>query len=314
VERLRCGVCGDAFDPGPDDSFICRSGHSAVFSGGFLDASAEAIDPVSARTFDSFGYEWNTFDIVQPEDEEFWRIYFRDVPLAELSGKIGLDAGCGKGRYTFFTARHLGELVAMDGSSAVQAAVRNLAALGNVTVVRADLRNSPFAAESFDFISCLGVLHHLANPEAGFRKLVDLLVPGGLMLIYVYSRPDSTNLRSVALRGATALRRLTVRLPFAVLKTISIPIAACLYLGFVTPGRLGDRLGVSVLSKLPLATYRGKPLRSLWLDTFDRLSAPVENRYIWPELKEWFERSSTTVVAVREEAGWFVTLRKSSAG
>jgi hypothetical protein len=82
----------------------------------------------------------------------------------------------------------------------------------------------------------------------------------------------------------------------------------------VTPGRLGDRLGVSVLSKLPLATYRGKPLRSLWLDTFDRLSAPVENRYIWPELKEWFERSSTTVVAVREEAGWFVTLRKSSAG
>lgn len=276
-----------------------------------MDASVEEVDHLSARTFDSFGYEWNAFDVVQPEDEEFWQIYFRDVPLAELSGNIGLDAGCGKGRYTFFTARHLAELVAMDGSSAVQAAVRNLAALGNVTIVRADLRNSPFAAESFDFISCLGVLHHLSNPEEGFRKLVDLLVPGGLMLIYVYSRPDETNLRSVALRGATLLRRITVRLPFPALKAISVPIAAALYLGFVTPGKLGDRLGSSFLSKLPLAMYRGRPLRSLWLDTFDRLSAPVENRYIWPELDEWFKRSSTKVVAAREEAGWFVTLRKA---
>ena len=37
--------------------------------------------------------------------------------------------------------------------------------------------------------------------------------------------------------------------------------------------------------------YRRKPFRSLVLDTFDRLSAPVEHRYVWSELQN---RGSTT--------------------
>ena len=37
-----------------------------------------------------------------------------------------MDAGCGKGRYTRFLAPHLDALVALHGSSAVEAAVRNL--------------------------------------------------------------------------------------------------------------------------------------------------------------------------------------------
>jgi len=52
--------------------------------------------------------------------------------------------------------------------------------------------------------------------------------------------------------------------------------------------------------------YRGKPLRSLVLDTFDRLSAPVEHRYVWSELAPWFEGAGLTVDAARDETGWFV--------
>ena len=39
----------------------------------------------------------------------------------------------------------------------------------------------------FDLIECGGVLHHLGNPLAGWRVLVDLLRPGGLMMIGLYS-------------------------------------------------------------------------------------------------------------------------------
>jgi SAM-dependent methyltransferase len=40
---------------------------------------------------------------------------------------------------------------------------------------------------SFDVIASVGVLHHLGDPVAGWRQLLPLLRPGGLMLIGLYS-------------------------------------------------------------------------------------------------------------------------------
>jgi hypothetical protein len=74
-----------------------------------------------------------------------------------------------------------------------------------------------------------------------------------------------------------------------------------LYLGFVLPGALGARLGWRRLAAWPLATYRGAPLRSLWLDTFDRLSAPVEHRHTVEEVGRWFAEAGLTVTGVRDE-------------
>jgi hypothetical protein len=48
------------------------------------------------------------------------------------------------------------------------------------------------------------------------------------------------------------------------------------------------------------------PFRSLVLDTFDRLSAPVEHRYVWEDLAPWFEEAGLVVDAARDETGWFV--------
>mgnify|MGYP001979372163 CR=1 FL=1 len=39
----------------------------------------------------------------------------------------------------------------------------------------------------FDYIDCCGVLHHLADPEAGFRSLREALAPGGGMGMMVYA-------------------------------------------------------------------------------------------------------------------------------
>jgi SAM-dependent methyltransferase len=60
----------------------------------------------------------------------------------------------------------------------------------------------------FDLIECGGVLHHLGDPLAGWRVLVDLLRPGGLMKIGLYSetaRQDIVSLRSlIAEKGYTS--------------------------------------------------------------------------------------------------------------
>lgn len=276
---------------------------------GYWDASAP-VDEITARTFASFGYEWTTFDAIRPEDERFWQGYFADVPVEALRGAVALDAGCGKGRFARFTAPHVRALVALDGSAAVEAAARNLKGVENTVVVRADLMSAPLAAEAFDFIYCLGVLHHLADPEGAFDLLVRWLKPGGRLLVYVYSRPEGGGVRAAALRAAAMLRRVSLRLPHPILRTLTAPLSALLYLSFVLPGRIGTLLRVGFLERLPLQTYRGRPLRSLWLDTFDRLSAPIERRYTWPELMPWYERHGLEVLSVREDAGLFVLARK----
>jgi SAM-dependent methyltransferase len=42
-------------------------------------------------------------------------------------------------------------------------------------------------ARRFDLIEAMGVLHHLADPPAGWRVLLSLLRPGGTMRIGLYS-------------------------------------------------------------------------------------------------------------------------------
>lgn len=306
--KIVCPWCGLALRV--DNDLRCEQGHLLRWRDGYLDASVPSSDPRTIKTLDSFGYEWSTFDKVQPEDEVFWERYFADVDPNDLAGKLVLDAGCGKGRFSYFCAPQAGVLIALDGSAAVDAAVRNLERFENTLVVKADLISMPFGPETFEFISCLGVLHHLTDPERGFQELATRLVRGGRLLIYVYSRASARGARAAGLATASFIRGVTVRFPPALLRTLSAPLASLLYVTFVLPGRLGDWLGLRPLSTLPLQTYRGRPVRSLWLDTFDRLSAPLERRYLWEELEPWFQRAGLEVEAVREDAGLIVLARR----
>jgi SAM-dependent methyltransferase len=311
VERLRCPTCGKDVEMA-GDGVVCPTGHRYSTARGYLDCSRAVPGPGSTdRTLASFGFEWTSFDDVRDEDAGLAEVYFRDVDLTSLAGKVGLDAGCGKGRYTRILAAHLDATAALDGSAAVEAAARNLAELPSVLVIKSDLRDAPFAPESFDLITSLGVLHHLDDPRAGFERLLRYLAPGGQILLYLYSRPSDPGLRAAGLRLAALLRKVTVRLPHRVLKALSTPIAAGLYYGLVVPGSIGDRRGIDALSNLPMDAYRGKPLRSLVLDTFDRLSAPVEHRYVWKELAPWFADAGLVVDAARDETGWFVLAHRN---
>ena len=150
-DRFRCPWC--ALPVRPDEAGMeCDNGHRLEWRAGYLDASVPASDPGTRKTLASFGYEWSAFDKVQPEDEAFWTRYFADVRLDDLRDKVVLDAGCGKGRFSFFMASHVAHLVALDGSDAVIAAARNLGSFGNSIVVKADVTAMPFGREAFDFI------------------------------------------------------------------------------------------------------------------------------------------------------------------
>jgi len=103
-----------------------------------------------------------------------------------------LIAGCGTGQQSIQTAQRFpaARILAVDLSSASLAyAKRKTRELGivNIEYAQADLLKLGSIGKTFDFIQCVGVLHHLGDPMAGWRVLRSLLSPGGVMQIGLYS-------------------------------------------------------------------------------------------------------------------------------
>jgi len=106
-----------------------------------------------------------------------------------------LVAGCGTGQQALSTASRFtnARVLAVDLSlGSLSYAKRKAIEFGfsNIEFAQADILELGELGESgrtFDLIECIGVLHHLADPLAGWRVLVDLLRPGGLMMIGLYS-------------------------------------------------------------------------------------------------------------------------------
>ena len=108
LDRLLCPRCyAGVTRTTKADRLECDEGHRFALNG-YLDASGSGDgDPTAEKTLASFGYEWNTFDDIRKEDRRFVDNYFKDLDLRLLDGRVGLDAGSGKGRFTRFMAPHL---------------------------------------------------------------------------------------------------------------------------------------------------------------------------------------------------------------
>ena len=104
-----------------------------------------------------------------------------------------LIAGAGTGRQAIRAAITYGDqarVLAIDLSAPSLAyGARMAGALGvsNLDFAIGDILCLEQADACFDVIECVGVLHHMADPFAGWRALVSRLRPGGLMLIGFYS-------------------------------------------------------------------------------------------------------------------------------
>ena len=103
-----------------------------------------------------------------------------------------LIAGCGTGRHVFQVAQRFpaARILAVDISLPSLAYARRKireAGLRNVEVAQADILQLATVGRSFDRIEAVGVLHHLADPLAGWRILLALLRPDGEMRIGLYS-------------------------------------------------------------------------------------------------------------------------------
>ena len=103
-----------------------------------------------------------------------------------------LVAGCGTGRHAITTAARYRDcsVLAVDisqGSLAYAARQARAFDQSNITFSQADILGLGQLEERFDLIECSGVLHHMADPMAGWRVLRGLTKARGLMRIGLYS-------------------------------------------------------------------------------------------------------------------------------
>jgi SAM-dependent methyltransferase len=103
-----------------------------------------------------------------------------------------LIAGCGTGKHPFWIAQYFphARILAIDLSRANLAYARRKTreeGLQNIEYAQADILKLGAIGRTFDRIDAVGVLHHLADPKAGWRVLLSLLAPNGIMRIGLYS-------------------------------------------------------------------------------------------------------------------------------
>jgi SAM-dependent methyltransferase len=120
-----------------------------------------------------------------------------------------LIAGCGTGlsAITFAQQAPDARILAIDLSLASLGYARRMAGalgFGNIEFAQADITKAAAIGRSFDFIDVSGVLHHLADPWQGWRALLTLLRPGGMMQVGLYSKLARQNV--IAARALIAER------------------------------------------------------------------------------------------------------------
>jgi SAM-dependent methyltransferase len=209
---------------------------------------------------DRFGYSWERFSDLTPEQElQFRRWTTQLSPERDWQNKTFLDGGCGAGRNSYWAMSYGAKsCVAIDlDERSLEAARRNLARFATAEVRKCSIYDLPYR-DTFDIAFSIGVIHHLESPELAVRKLAEAVKPGGRVLIWVYGYENLEFYVNVL----NPLRKaLFSWMPLTVVRLIAwIPTA--LLWGMV-------RLGFTPLEYLRL--LRRFPLRHLHHIVFDQM-------------------------------------------
>lgn len=262
-----------------------------------------------------FGDEWARFDQSGLEAADHARIfedYFHLFPFSELGrDAVGMDVGCGSGRWARLVAPRVGRLVCVDASAeAIEVARRNLSDLPNVEVREASVGALPVEDGSLDFAYSLGVLHHVPDTPAAVAALARKIKPGAPLLLYLYY--DFEN-RSRAYRQLWRLsehvRGVVSKAPYGPRYAVSQALAVSVYWPLARLSWLGERVGADV-SSWPLSYYRDKGFYVMRTDALDRFGTRLEQRFSRSQIAEMLDAAGCHPPTFSERPPYWVALAR----
>jgi SAM-dependent methyltransferase len=288
ASELDCRRCSQLW---VEEATLCDGIDRYPVIGGIPRFVADGSGDLDRRTQASFGYEWRHFGAQLPEYDREADNYFGIVPAPLLQNAVVMDAGCGMGRWARHIVRQpVRRLYAVDFSRAIEQAAVTLAGEPRAHCIQADVCNLPFRPGTMTFSYCLGVLHHLRDPDAGMRSVAR--VTNGPLLVYLYYALDNRpRFHRVLLGMVTAARHITTRLPKRLMHALSWIAAALVYWPLARTARLLAALGLAGLAhQVPLSHYRSSSIRLMVADAFDRFATPIERRYTREQISAWMAR------------------------
>ena len=250
------------------------------------------IEKDKAATASSFGWEWQHFTQGDERYGEQMLGWIDPVKPEFFKDKVVLEGGCGKGRHTLLAASWgARDVVGIDLSDAVESAFAATRHADNMHIVQADLCHPP-VARAFDYAFTIGVIHHLADPQVGFRALASKLKPGGGFSVWVYGAENNgwivrlvSPLRErftsrMNRRGLLHLSKLPTALVYAATKLVYAPLNK-------------SKAGAKVARRLFYGEYLSSISDFGWREqhtiVFDHLVAPTAQYVSREEFEKWWE-------------------------
>lgn len=290
--ELRCSGCSKTYRI---TNFVPR----------ILDAAED--EPVQ-RTAENFGNQWTTFKEMHDTYREQFLDWLHPLTETDFKDKVVLDAGCGMGRLlaqaASFGAR---EVIGIDLSHATDTARVIVKDFPNAHVIQCNIMELPFD-RPFDMFYCIGVVHHMPDPEGGFRSLTRALKPGGIAQTWVYGYENNEWLVNYV---NPVREKITSRLPIWMLYPISFLIAIGLHPAAKLFYGPAGKFNIGFAKKiLPYYSYiywlSGRNFRHNHHVIYDHLTAPIAYYIKRDDFAGWFERAGLKNVRItpRNDNSW----------
>jgi ubiquinone/menaquinone biosynthesis C-methylase UbiE len=257
-------------------------------------------------TSDRFGYGWVAAGLPEPVTSPIaYHLHLMQTALdaPPFSGLV-LDAGAGEGIDLASVGltpgcRAVGVELSNGGIQATAARIRGGS---RAALVQGNILAMPFRSNTFDHAYSYGVVHHTVDPQAAVREIARTVKPGGSVLIYVYEDFERRGPHwQLALGMVNAIRRPISRMSPAGIRRVCAAIAPLVYLTCTIPSRY-----FSWAQRFPYPAAQNPTLQSLVPDLYDRLAAPIEERYSETGARALVEQAGCSVKASAYIRGWAV--------
>jgi SAM-dependent methyltransferase len=270
----------------------------------------DAASPDSV-TASAFSESWNRLRRSSVYSREQFLDWFSPIDPAELKGKTVAELGFGNGSLLYHMAAfEPSRLCGVELGDTLETARRNLSHLppGVLELRRGDLTQIDMG--TFDLVYCIGVLHHLKDPAAGFRAVLRHTRPGGRFHCWVYAYEGNAIVRYLV----DPLRKIASRLPWWFTKyALALPLVVP-YFFYAKLLKLFFPKGTSekLAAKIPLFHY------SQWIAkrgfdffhhiAFDQLVSPQTSYIPRSTIDEWLHHPRidprATYVIFRNANSW----------
>jgi len=251
---------------------------------------------IDRRVVSDFGKEWTLYNndkVLILSMKEIWKDYFSIFPwnILPKDGGVGMDIGCGSGRWAEFIAPKVKKLYLVDPSiDAINVAKNKLSKFNNLEFMVASADTLLVDNETLDFAYSLGVLHHIPDINQSFHSIASKLKKGAPFLVYLYySFDNKPKWYYFIWKASDYFRKIISHLPFRLKVYISKLIAITVYWPLSRLSYLIGSLGLQgIKEKIPLNYYSNKSVYIMKNDALDRFGTKLEHRLSKDEIKTLF--------------------------